>query len=113
MMAPQEMLDFLAVRAGIKPVFLVGRGFDDAQWIGGAVAIAQKAGMQVTEGPFWDTQVEDRTLPGWFREHFRANKPRGNGVYITKAPGPFLRNPGRDRMSLSGRDVGLAHLNWW
>jgi hypothetical protein len=42
MMAPQEMLDFLAIRAGIKPVHLLGRGFDDAKWIEGVLAMARK-----------------------------------------------------------------------
>ena len=33
-MAPQEMLDFPAMLAGLKPVCLVGRGFDDPDWVG-------------------------------------------------------------------------------
>ena len=86
-MAPQEMLDFLAVRAGLKPVFLVGRGFDDTRWIEGAVAIAKKAKMHVIEGPFWDAQVEDKMLPVWFRKHLLANKPGGQALYVTKAAG--------------------------
>jgi hypothetical protein len=87
MMAPQEMLDFLAMRAGLKPVHLLGRGFDDPEWIKGAVAIAQKAGLQVIEGPLWDAQVEDHALPDWFREHLEANKQPGNAFYITKTAG--------------------------
>jgi hypothetical protein len=83
-MAPQEMLDFLAARAGLKPVFLIGRGFDDAQWIAGAVAIAQKAEMRITEGPFWDARVEDQALPGWFRDGLKKNNLRRQAFYITK-----------------------------
>jgi hypothetical protein len=72
MMAPQEMLDFLAMRAGIKPVALLGRGFDDRQWIEGAVALAHKAGLHVIEGPAWNTGPKDQALPEWFQEHAKA-----------------------------------------
>jgi hypothetical protein len=85
MMAPQEMLDFLATRAGIKPVFLTGRGFDDAAWIDGAIGISKKAGMVVSEGPFWDAQEEDGNLPEWFRKHLVETRPAGNAYYITKS----------------------------
>ena len=33
--APLEMLEFLAMIAGLKPVVLIGRGFDDQNWIKG------------------------------------------------------------------------------
>src|SRR5947209_1611537 len=72
MMAPQEMLDFLALRAGIKPVFLLGRGFDDPQWIEGALEISRKAGLHIVEGPMWDAQTDDEGLPRWFRDHLDA-----------------------------------------
>src|SRR5437870_3098222 len=74
MMAPQEMLDFLALRAGLKSVVLIGRGFDDAKWIAGAVEIARKAGLHVVEGPMWDAQSEDDTLPPWFHGHLKATQ---------------------------------------
>jgi hypothetical protein len=84
MMAPQEMLDFLAMRAGMKPVALLGRGFDDSQWIEGAVAIAQKAGLHIIEGPAWNTGQEDQTLPDWFREHLKATGAIDGLIYICR-----------------------------
>jgi hypothetical protein len=86
MMAPQEILDLLAARAGIKPVCVLGRGFDDVKWIEGAVAIAKKADLHVLEGPMWNAEPEDETLPKWFREHLRALSPVGNVFYICKLP---------------------------
>ena len=32
----QEILDFLALAAGLKPVLLLGRGIDAPHWIAGA-----------------------------------------------------------------------------
>jgi hypothetical protein len=87
MMASQEILDLLAARAGIKPVCVLGRGFDDAKWIDGAVAIAKKADLHVLEGPMWNAEPEDETLPQWFREQLRALAPAGNAFYICKLPG--------------------------
>jgi hypothetical protein len=83
MMAPQEMLDFLAMRAGIKPVALIGRGFDDPQWIEGAVAFAQKVGLHVIEGPPWDAGPGDQAAPDWFREHLNSKEP-GQNFYVCR-----------------------------
>jgi hypothetical protein len=84
MTAPQEILDLLAARAGIKPVCVLGRGFDDAKWIEAAVAIAKKADLHVLEGPMWNAEPVDETLPQWFREHLRAMSPAANAFYICK-----------------------------
>jgi hypothetical protein len=82
--APQEILDLLAVRAGIKPVALLGRGFDDRQWIEGAVAIARKAGLHIVEGPAWNTGPENEALPDWFREHMKAGGAIDGLIYVCR-----------------------------
>jgi hypothetical protein len=84
MMVPQEMLDFLAMRAGIKPVFLLGRGFDDKQWIEGAIAMARKAGLHVVEGTMWDAKPDDEALPAWFRDHLEGVQPKDQAFYICR-----------------------------
>jgi hypothetical protein len=54
--APQEMLDFLAMLAGLKPVVLLGRGFDDHRWIAGVSAIARKMSLHLVTGPKWEAE---------------------------------------------------------
>jgi hypothetical protein len=84
MMAQQEMLDYLALINGQKPVYLLGRGFDDPRWVAGAVAIAIEAGLQVIEGPPWDAQGLDKTMPAWFREHLDKQNPTAPVFYICR-----------------------------
>ncbi len=83
-MVRQEMLDFLAMRAGIKPVALLGRGFNDGVWIEGAVAIAEKAGLHIIKGGPWDAGQDDETLPDWYKEHLRSGAAIGGLFYICK-----------------------------
>ena len=76
-MAPQEMLDFLAMLAGLKPVCLVGRGFDDPDWVAGVEALARGMNLNVISGPKWYAQPEHEGLPDWYAE--------------TEVPGPAER----------------------
>ena len=87
MMAPQEMLDFLAMRAGLKPVHLLGRGFDDREWIDGALAMARKAGLHVIEGPIWNAKPPEEAFPIWYRDHLKAIEPVENVYYVCRAEG--------------------------
>jgi hypothetical protein len=98
MMAPQEMLDCLALRSNMKSVWLLGRGFEDQEWIEGAAAMASKAGFHVVRGPLWDAKTDDETLPAWYREHLKAQKPAGEAVYIcrTKAIADEVENSFRN-----------------
>ena len=56
--APQEMLDFLAMIYGLKPVVLIGRGFDDQQWISGVRRIARDMNLYDIEGEKWNAEPE-------------------------------------------------------
>ena len=49
----QEALDFLSMAAGEKPVMLLGRGYNEQNWIKGVLQIASDAKLQIIEGPFW------------------------------------------------------------
>jgi len=67
-MLPQEMLDVLAMLAGLKPVYLLGRGFDDRAWIEGVLAIAKFQGLHIVAGPKWMPASRGLDfLPEWFR----------------------------------------------
>lgn len=87
MMAPQEMLDYLAMLSGLKPVYLLGRGFDDTEWAAGAIAMATKTGLCVIEGPQWGAQHPDKTMPAWFRDHLDKQNPTQPVFYICRVKG--------------------------
>jgi len=86
-MAPQEMLDFLAMAAGIKPVFLLGRGFDDTSWTSGVVAIARGMGHYLIAGPAWNAQPTLPDLPSWFQEQGKASAEGKSVFYVCRARG--------------------------
>ena len=54
----QEALDFLAMMAGIKPVMLLGRGYNDPMWIKGVLQIAADSKLHIVEGPYWDASAD-------------------------------------------------------
>ena len=83
-MAPQEMLDFLAMLAGIKPVCLVGRGFDDPNWVAGVEALAGEMKLHIVRGPQWHAEPKLAGLPAWYAEEDR-NPTEGSVVYICKS----------------------------
>ncbi|MPY72200.1 MAG: hypothetical protein GEU92_19245 [Alphaproteobacteria bacterium] len=80
----QEMLDFLAMADGMKPACLIGRGFDDPEWIAGAVAVASGMKLRVIEGPFWDAAGAYDGLPGWYAEFVQADLAPFRAWYVTR-----------------------------
>ena len=64
----QEILDFLAMAAGLKPVFLLGRGLDSPQWVADASGLAGDFGFHVVQGPYWDATPFGK-FPNWYRDH--------------------------------------------
>jgi hypothetical protein len=83
--APLEILEFLAVVAGLKPVFLLGRGFDDPSWISGVSAVGSATKLHVISGPKWDAEPGDLGLPYWYAEVAPENKVKDKPVtYICK-----------------------------
>ena len=85
--AAQEALDFMAMMAGIKPVLMIGRGFNNTQWIKGALQIAVDLKLQIVEGPYWDAVAAPAgdDLPEWYIEHTRAAFEGFRAHYVCKA----------------------------
>ena len=69
LVAPQEILDFLAMLGGLKPVYVLGRGFDDPRWIRGIRELSVDLGLFVLDGLPWEPPVAEGPLPLWYREY--------------------------------------------
>lgn len=82
--AGQEALDFIAMAAGIKPVYVTGRGFVDPGWRDNLLAIAETGGFHVVVGPFWQSVPADEDLPDWFTAPARARLADSQAHYIAK-----------------------------
>ncbi len=83
----QEALDFLAVAAGLKPVFVAGRGAGDSGWRDAVGNIAASEGLAVSRGPLWEatpwTPPEARNgIPEWYREGCARQLARRDALYI-------------------------------
>lgn len=83
--ALQEMLDFLCMMRGIKPVFVTGRGIADQNWVTGIGKIAKESGLTVQEGPFWDATDWPSDIPEWYAEDTKSLLNPFRAVYITRA----------------------------
>jgi hypothetical protein len=84
----QEALDFLSMMAGIKPVMLLGRGYDDPTWIKGVLQVAVDAKLHIVEGPFWDASADagaGANLPNWYLDHTRHAFAEHRAYYICRA----------------------------
>jgi len=82
--APQEALDFLAMLGGIKPVYVLGRGFDDPRWVAGIREISVDLNLFVIDGPPFLPQIEQSTLPDWYRSLAEAGGMQHAISYITR-----------------------------
>jgi hypothetical protein len=72
--------------AGLKPVFLLGRGFDDPVWIEGISAIARTNNMHVISGPKWAAEPDHVGLPDWYAAIDPTTAKRDQPViYICKS----------------------------
>ncbi|MBT5049357.1 MAG: hypothetical protein HOM58_12735 [Rhodospirillaceae bacterium] len=67
----QEILDFLAMLDGIKPVFLLGRGIDHPDWVAGMLTTARSLDLTIIEGPFWDATPLGG-FPVWYADYNRS-----------------------------------------
>lgn len=85
--APQEMLDFLAMLAGFKHVYLLGRGFDDRAWIEGLLALAKQMTLHVLEGPKWYAEPEHAGMPDWYATLGPSAEAQEQVFYICRARG--------------------------
>ena len=83
--APQEMLDFLAMISGLKPVVLIGRGFDDPQWVKGVKIIANEMRLHVIQGLKWHAEPEFIGLPEWYASTDQEKLSENPVFYICKS----------------------------
>jgi hypothetical protein len=84
----QEALDFLSMMAGVKPVMLLGRGYNDPIWIKGVLQVAADTKMHIVEGPFWDAAADagaGADLPDWYLDHTRHAFAEHRAYYICRA----------------------------
>lgn len=81
----QECLDFLAMVDGMKPVYLLGRGFADPAWVAGALAVAAELGLAAVEGPCWDAPAGGDDPPSWYVDHTSAELARFTVHYICRS----------------------------
>ena len=84
-MAAQEMLDFLAMLAGLKPVCLLGRGFDPPGWASGVERLAREVGLHVLLGPKWYAEPKHAGLPDWFPETAPIDAVDAPAMYVCKS----------------------------
>jgi hypothetical protein len=82
--APQEALDFLAMLAGLKPVYMLGRGFDDPGWMRGIRTLSVELGLYVIDGPAFLPPAGESPHPAWFRELAEARVARHAVSYVTR-----------------------------
>lgn len=80
----QESLDFLALLAGIKPVYVLGRGFDEPAWVEGVRALAEEHRLPAVEGPFWQPEEPMQGLPDWYAAHARAEIAVQRATYVSR-----------------------------
>lgn len=66
----QDLLDFLSLQAGLKPVQMLARDQGSAHWNAVLLDAAGRYGFRIVEGPQWRIGSYDR-FPDWLRGHVR------------------------------------------
>jgi len=84
LVAPQEILDYLAMLGGVKPVYILGRGFDDPLWIRGIRGLSVDLGLFVLDGLPWEPLAIEGPLPLWYREYLRRLELQHVVSYIAR-----------------------------
>ena len=82
--AGQEALDVVALLAGLKPVYVLGRGFADPGWRDHVLGLAAAWRLHVREGPYWVAAPPPADLPGWFAEIADARLRAGRAHYLAR-----------------------------
>jgi len=107
----QEILDFLAMAAGLKSVFLLGRGVELLEWIAGARDLAENFGFYVMQGPFWDATPFGK-FPDWYRDYTVTQLVPFRATYICSSRetaqeiGSIKDSGGRLSMMVEARLLG-------
>ena len=110
--AGQEAIDFVAMMAGLKPVYVSGRGFDEEGWHAAVLELAASNGLYVVAGAYWEPERPPSDLPDWFVERVRKGLDEGRAHYVSKARAPAaevksLAESGRPTMEQEARLLGF------
>lgn len=110
--AGQEAIDFVAMMAGLKPVYVSGRGFDEEGWHSAVLELAASNGLYVVAGAYWEPERPPSDLPDWFIERVRKGLDEGRAHYVSKARAPAeevksLAESGRPTMEQEARLLGF------
>ena len=79
----QEMLDFLAMLAGFKPVFVMGRGIDGPGWQEAIGTLAADEGLTAIQGPLWDATPWQSSIGGIISPEWYADLCRSELADVT------------------------------
>jgi len=82
----QEALDFLAVIAGMKPVYVLGRPPLDEAWDAAVLGAARALRLHIVEAPYWQAADTLAGFPAWFRESVQDKLADMTAIYISKSP---------------------------
>jgi len=82
---------------GMKPIFLLGRGFDDKAWISVVSRSASEMGVGWVEDAFWNPDDSRSNIPTWLRDLRRSTVPE-RAIYISG-----LRDVFREMREISDR----------
>jgi len=82
----QEALDFLAVIADAKPVYVLGRPPLDEDWDKAILGAARALRLHVAEGPYWQAEDSLGGFPAWFRDDVQEKLAGLTATYISKTP---------------------------
>ena len=100
----QEILDFLAMAAGLKPVCLLGPGLESPHWVAGATELARGLDLYVVQGPFWDATPFGK-FPDWYRDYTVVQLAPFRAAYVCSSDVTAheieLVNAGGGRLSMS------------
>ena len=110
--AGQEAIDFVAMMAGLKPVYVSGRGFDEEGWHSAVLELAASNGLYVVAGAYWEPERPPSDLPDWFVERVRKGLDEGRAHYVAKARASAeevksLAESGRPTMEQEARLLGF------
>ena len=109
--AAQEAIDFVAMMAGIKPVYMTGRGFDHDGWRATVLEVAAANRLYVVAGPYWQAEPPP-DLPGWFTGPAREGLGEGRAHYVAKGRATAdelktLAGTGRPALAQEARLLGF------
>ncbi len=80
-----DILDFMAMLDGIKPVFVLGRGLDNLHWVSSVLEIARSLDLDIQHGPLWDATPFSE-FPVWYSEYYRDLLKPFRAHYIFNDP---------------------------